>query len=64
MSGAVNCLFNDMVRTNSSLVAGLNYSAYRAALQQWTRSSQTTDGCRRGIRGALALVTSANPREG
>lgn len=31
--GAVNCLFNDMVRTNSSLVAGLNYSAYRAALQ-------------------------------
>jgi predicted RND superfamily exporter protein len=31
--GAVNCLFNDMVRTNSTLVAGLNYSAYRAALQ-------------------------------
>jgi predicted RND superfamily exporter protein len=31
--GAVNCLFNDMVRTNSSLVDGLNYSAYRAALQ-------------------------------
>ena len=31
--GAVNCLFNDMVRTNSSIVAGLNYSAYRAALQ-------------------------------
>jgi predicted RND superfamily exporter protein len=31
--GAVNCLFNDMVRTNSTLVDGLNYSAYRAALQ-------------------------------
>ena len=31
--GAVNCLFNDMVRTNSSLVAGLNYGAYRAGLQ-------------------------------
>ncbi len=31
--GAVNCLFTDMVRTNSSLVAGLNYGAYRAGLQ-------------------------------
>jgi len=31
--GAVNCLFNDMVRTNASLVAGLNYGAYRAALR-------------------------------
>lgn len=31
--GAVHCLFNDMVRTNSSLVAGLNYGAYRAGLQ-------------------------------
>jgi uncharacterized protein len=31
--GAVNSLFNDMVRTNSSLVAGLNYGAYRAALR-------------------------------
>gem|GEM_PF-837733 len=31
--GAVNCLFNDMVRTNSSLVPGLNYGAYRAALR-------------------------------
>ena len=31
--GAVNCLFNDVVRTNSSLVAGLNYTAYRAALR-------------------------------
>ena len=30
--GAVNSLFNDVVRTNSSL-AGLNYDAYRAALR-------------------------------
>lgn len=30
--GAVSCLFNDVVRTNSSL-AGLNYDAYRAALR-------------------------------
>jgi len=30
--GAVNCLFNDVVRTNSSLI-GLNYGAYRAALR-------------------------------
>ena len=30
--GAVNCLFNDVVRTNSSLI-GLNYSAYRTALR-------------------------------
>lgn len=29
--GAVNCLFNDVVRTNSSLI-GLNYPAYRTAL--------------------------------
>jgi hypothetical protein len=31
--GAVNCLFNDMVRANASLVAGLSYGTYRAALQ-------------------------------
>jgi predicted RND superfamily exporter protein len=30
--GAVNCLFNDVVRTNSSLM-GLNYPAYRTALR-------------------------------
>ncbi|HEV8428949.1 MAG TPA: MMPL family transporter [Pyrinomonadaceae bacterium] len=30
--GAVSCLFNDVVRTNSSLM-GLNYGAYRAALR-------------------------------
>lgn len=31
--GAVNSLFNDLVRTNSTLVAGLNYGTYRAAIQ-------------------------------
>ena len=31
--GAINCVFNDMVRINSSIVAGLNYGTYRAALQ-------------------------------
>ena len=31
--GAVHCLFTDMVRINSSVVAGLNYGAYRAALR-------------------------------
>lgn len=30
--GAVSCLFNDVVRTNSTLI-GFNYSAYRAALR-------------------------------
>ena len=60
--GAVNCLFNDVVRTNSSL-AGLNYSAYRAALAERTPSSPK--GRRRaGIDGALALDAGADPREG
>jgi predicted RND superfamily exporter protein len=31
--GAVNSLFNDVVRTNSSVVAGLSYGVYRAALR-------------------------------
>jgi predicted RND superfamily exporter protein len=31
--GAVNSVFNDMVRTNASIVSGLNYGAYRAALR-------------------------------
>jgi uncharacterized protein len=31
--GAVNSIFNDVVRTNSTLVAGLSYGVYRAALQ-------------------------------
>lgn len=31
--GAVNCLFNDMVRINASIVPGLNYGAYRAGLR-------------------------------
>ena len=30
--GAVNCVFNDVVRTNASLI-GLNYNAYRTALR-------------------------------
>jgi len=39
--GAVNCLFNDVVRTNASLI-GLNYSAYRTALRSG-RLPLTTD---------------------
>ncbi|HEU4833684.1 MAG TPA: MMPL family transporter [Pyrinomonadaceae bacterium] len=31
--GAVNSVFNDVVRTNSTLVDGLGYGVYRAALQ-------------------------------
>ncbi len=31
--GAVNCLFNDVVRINSSIVSGLSYGTYRAALR-------------------------------
>jgi len=31
--GAVNSLFNDVVRTNASIVDGLSYGAYRAALR-------------------------------
>ena len=31
--GAVDCLFNDVVRTNSSIVDGLSYGTYRAALR-------------------------------
>jgi len=31
--GAVNSLFNDVVRTNASLVDGLSYGVYRAALR-------------------------------
>jgi predicted RND superfamily exporter protein len=40
--GAVNCLFNDVVRTNSSL-AGLNYGAYRAALRSGRLPLRTED---------------------
>jgi predicted RND superfamily exporter protein len=40
--GAVNCFFNDMVRTNSSL-AGLNYGAYRVALRTGRLPLRTED---------------------
>jgi predicted RND superfamily exporter protein len=40
--GAVHCLFNDVVRTNSTL-AGLNYSAYRAALRSGRLPLRTED---------------------
>jgi predicted RND superfamily exporter protein len=40
--GAVNCLFNDVARTNSSL-AGLNYGAYRAALRSGRLPLRTED---------------------
>ncbi len=40
--GGVNCLFNDVVRTNSSL-AGLNYGAYRAALRSGRLPLRTED---------------------
>ena len=42
MSAAVNCLFNDVVRTNASL-AGLNYPAYRAALRSGRLPLRTED---------------------
>jgi predicted RND superfamily exporter protein len=40
--GAVNCLFNDVVRTNASLM-GLNYSAYRTALRSGRLPLTTED---------------------
>jgi predicted RND superfamily exporter protein len=40
--GAVHCLFNDVVRTNSSLM-GLNYNAYRAALRSGRLPLTTQD---------------------
>ena len=40
--GGVNCLFNDVVRTNASL-AGLNYGAYRAALRSGRLPLRTED---------------------
>ncbi|HEY6802465.1 MAG TPA: MMPL family transporter [Pyrinomonadaceae bacterium] len=53
--GAVNCLFNDMVRTNSSLVAGLNYSAYRAALQTGRVPLRQED-----VEGALKVLSHSS----
>jgi predicted RND superfamily exporter protein len=49
--GAVNCLFNDVVRTNSSL-AGLNYAAYRAALRSGRLPLRDVD-----IERALTVLT-------
>lgn len=53
--GAVNCLFNDMVRTNSSLVDGLNYSAYRAALQSGRVPLRQED-----VEGALKVLSHSS----
>jgi len=58
--GAVNCLFNDLVRTNSSL-AGLNYSAYRAALRSG-RLPLTTEDVDRTLT-VLSHSTQAHVRE-
>ena len=52
--GAVNCLFNDVVRTNASL-AGLNYGAYRAALRSG-RLPLTKEDVERGL-----MVLSHSP---
>jgi predicted RND superfamily exporter protein len=58
--GAVNCLFNDLVRTNSSL-AGLNYSAYRAALRSGRLPLRTEDVDR--TLTVLSQSTQASIRE-
>ena len=58
--GAVNSLFNDVVRTNSSLI-GLNYSAYRTALRTG-RLPLTKDDVERAFT-ALSQSTQAPIRE-
>ena len=58
--GAVNCLFTDVVRTNSSLM-GLNYSAYRTALRTG-RLPLTKDDVERAFT-ALSHSTQAPMRE-
>jgi predicted RND superfamily exporter protein len=58
--GAVNCLFNDVVRTNSSLM-GLNYSAYRTALRTG-RLPLTNDDVERAF-AVLSRSTQASIRE-
>lgn len=58
--GAVNCLFNDITRTNASLM-GLNYSAYRTAL--WSgRLPLTKDDVDRAFT-ALSQSTQSSLRE-
>jgi predicted RND superfamily exporter protein len=56
--GAVNCLFNDVARTNASLM-GLNYEAYRAALRSG-RLPFTNDDVERAFK---VLSNSAAIRE-
>jgi predicted RND superfamily exporter protein len=58
--GTVNCIFNDVVRTNSSLM-GLNYGAYRAALRSG-RLPLTTEDVERAF-AALSHSTQAPIRE-
>jgi len=49
--GAVNCLYNDMVRTNASL-ADLNYGAFRAALRTGRLPLRRED-----VEGALKVLS-------
>lgn len=58
--GAVNCIFNDVARTNSSLM-GLNYSAYRTALRSG-RLPFTNEDVERAFT-ALSQSTQAPLRE-
>jgi len=58
--GSVNCLFNDVTRTNASLM-GLNYSAYRTALRTG-RLPFTQDDVDRALT-ALSHSTSSPVRE-
>jgi uncharacterized protein len=59
--GAVHCLFNDVVRINSSVVAGLSYGVYRAALRSGRVPLQQED-VELAIE-ALSLSTQAPIRE-
>ncbi|HET7287428.1 MAG TPA: MMPL family transporter, partial [Pyrinomonadaceae bacterium] len=59
--GAVNCLFNDLVRINSSL-AGLNYDAYRAALRSGRLPPLTNEDVDRTLT-VLSQSTQAPIRE-
>ncbi|HKS09038.1 MAG TPA: MMPL family transporter [Pyrinomonadaceae bacterium] len=59
--GAVNCIFNDMVRTNASVVDGLNYGAYRAGLK--TGRVPLRSGDVEPVIEALSTSTQAPLRE-
>jgi uncharacterized protein len=52
--GAVNSLFNDVVRTNASLVDGLSYGVYRAALRTGRFPLRQQD-----VDSALKVLTQA-----